>query len=208
VTSGDFAALAATAGGIAKAAALPLFHPDHPGIDVPGAVTIVVVPDNDDVPPTPSPDQLDAVCRYLEARRLLTTEVYVKGPKYIAIRVEAKVDVEPYASFDAVEMEIISAINQFLDPLGRVLPPQPGSARAERVGTGRDIGEDLHPTSLYGVIQKHPMVRTVSFLAVRVNEQPHDKLNEPITVPLDGMVYGAPGHTITVAPYRESDVTS
>ena len=207
ITAGDFIALAQAAGGIAKATSLPLFHPDHPGIQVPGAITLVVVPDNDDVPPRPSPDQLDAVCRYLESRRMLTTELYVKGPEFIPVRVEARVEVEPYAAFDAVAQEIIASIDQFLDPLGRVLPAGAGAPRARRVGTGRDIGLDLHPTALYGLIQRHPMVKAVPFLAVRVNGQPHEPVNAPIRVPADGMVYGAPDHEIVVAPYSESEGT-
>jgi len=155
------------------------------------------------VPPTPSPAELDAVCRYLDSRRLLTTELYVKGPEFIEIRVETRVEVDPYAAFDAVAMEIAAAINQFLDPLGRALPSTAGSPRAERNGQGRDIGQDFHPTSLYGVIQQHPRVKTVSYLAIRVKGQPHDRL-QPVTLAADAMVYGAQ-HDIAVAPYRENE---
>ena len=98
--------LAAAVGGIARAKALPLFHPDHRGIKVPGAVTVVIIPDTLDVPPVPTPAELEAVCRQLESRRLLTTELYVKGPKYRAIHVEARVAVKPYAAFGDVERTV------------------------------------------------------------------------------------------------------
>src|SRR5262249_33548824 len=48
VTAEDFAYLAGQAGGVAKATAVALMHPDHPGVEVPGAVTVVIVPDNDE----------------------------------------------------------------------------------------------------------------------------------------------------------------
>jgi predicted phage baseplate assembly protein len=59
VTAEDFAALARQAGGVAKATALELFHPDYPGVEVPGAVTVVVVPSSPAIEvhrPEPSPD--------------------------------------------------------------------------------------------------------------------------------------------------------
>lgn len=58
VSAEDFTALALQAGGVAHATALPLVHPDHAGVEVPGAVTVVIVPDQDDPPPIPRrPDQ-------------------------------------------------------------------------------------------------------------------------------------------------------
>lgn len=205
VTAGDLTAMARQAGGVAKAEALPLFHPAHPGVRVPGAVTVVIVPDNDDVPPVPSADQLASVSRFLDERRLLTTEMYVKGPQYIPVRVEARIEAEPYAAFDAVAKDVVRAINEFLDPLGRSLPPQGNATRAARVGTGRRIGENLVPTDLFGVIQQRADVKSVTSLAVRVNGQPHEPLNKTIIVPDDAMLYGTPDHDIVVVPHSESD---
>ncbi|MCG8346189.1 MAG: putative baseplate assembly protein, partial [Chloroflexales bacterium] len=91
VTEEDFTALAKEAGGVANARAIALAHPAHPGVKIPGAITVVIVPDQDDVPPIPSADLLQSVCRYLNERRLLTTEVYVQGPKFLAIKVETTV---------------------------------------------------------------------------------------------------------------------
>jgi predicted phage baseplate assembly protein len=159
VTTEDFAALARQAGGVAKATAIQLAHPDHPGVKVPGAVTVVIVPDNEDSPPRPSSDQIQAVCRYLNKRRLLTTEVYVKGPEYKAIKVEAKVHAHPYAAFDAVTQDVIAAINRYLDPLGRkqdgrIAVNGDGAGTSSPAGSaqGWGFGDELFPTSLYSVI--------------------------------------------------------
>jgi len=205
VTPDDLTSLSLAAGGVAKARALALFHPDHPGIQVPGAVTVVIVPDNDDVPPKPSAALLAEVSRFLDKRRLLTTELYVKGPEYIPVRVEVKVEAEPYAAFDAVAKDIIRAINQYLDPLGRSLPPRGSGPRAERSNKSRPIGEDFHATDLFSVIQQVPMVKTVETLAVRINGQPHTPLQLPVFVPDDGMVFGTPDHDVVVVPYSETN---
>jgi predicted phage baseplate assembly protein len=203
VTAADLAALAKTAGGVAKAASLPLFHPDHPGIEVPGAVTVVIVPDSDDDPPMPTPDHLDAAARYLDRRRVLTTELYVKGPVYIPIRVETRVEVDEYAAFDKVAREIAAMINRFLDPLGRTLGDTTSLPKVDV--PVRAIGQNFQPTSLYGLIQQHPSVKAVTFLAVRVDGQPHEPFNAVVNVPADGMVYGTSDHDIVVGPYSEED---
>ena len=66
VTPEDFGAIAKASGPIAAATALPLRHPDHPGVQVPGAITVVIVPQVGDVPPKPSADLIQAVCTALD----------------------------------------------------------------------------------------------------------------------------------------------
>lgn len=204
VTAEDFKALAEQAGGVARATAIPLAHPDHPGVQVPGAVTVVIVPDNDDVPPRPSSDQIQAVCCYLHRYRLLTTEVYVKEPDYQAIKVEARVAAQPYAAFDAVAQDVIAAINAYLDPLGRQSSNGAGatSKKAERTG-GWQFGLELYPTNLYSVILGVDDVAAVHNLAITVNGCPHDDNTEPVVVPRDGLVYGVDDHEIVVVPQKD-----
>jgi predicted phage baseplate assembly protein len=192
MTAEDFAALAAQAGGVAKATAIPLAHPDHPGVEVPGAVTVVIVPDTKDKPPRPSSDQIRAVCRYLNQRRLLTSEVYVAEPKYQAIKVEATVIAHPYAAFDAVTRDVIKAINEHLDPLGQ-------NANGRRW----DFGDELFPTSLYSIILDVDGVDAVRDLALTVNGQPHDDITDPVIVPPDGLLYGVDDHGIVVIPSQD-----
>ena len=208
----DFAALAREVGGIGKAVALPLFHPDYRGVTVPGEITVVVVPDNDDLPPRPTPAQLEGVCAYLDERRLLTTELYVKGPEYKAVLVEATVAAEPYAAFDDVARQVGAALNAHFDPLGRGLPADP-PLQGCRSGpppsglnplfAGWDFGQDFYPTRLYGVIQAVPCVRQVQHLAVSVNGQLLDNLNDPVRLEADAMIYGVAQHEIDVVPYRD-----
>jgi predicted phage baseplate assembly protein len=193
VSTDDYKTLAEEVGGVGKAIALAQFHPDYPDVDVPGAVTVVVVPATDDPAPRPSQPLLDVVCTYLDTRRTLGAELYVVEPTYIRITVEAQVDAEPYASPDDVRNTIITAINAELDPLGR---------GANQSDNGRDFGLDLYPTSLYSVIQRVQYVKAVRYLVLFADGQEQDA-NQPINVPRDGLVYGELDHRIEVRPYQE-----
>jgi predicted phage baseplate assembly protein len=202
VSEEDFTALARQVGGVANAAALPLFHPDHPGVKVPGALTIVVVPDTADRPPRPSPDQLEKVCEYIDSRRLLTSEIYIKGPDYLEVRVEAILEANPYAAFDLVENEAVQALNDVLDPLipERGAALKPGITPRRKVG--RAFGLDFYPTSLFATLQNVKDVKAIRNLTVRVNgmELP---LNSPFRLKADQMLYGVEDHAITVLPYKD-----
>ena len=63
----------------------PQLGPMPPG-DAAGCVTVLAIPRRDAVrPETPEPDQafLDTVCRHLAPKRLVTTELFVRGPSYV-----------------------------------------------------------------------------------------------------------------------------
>lgn len=207
ITAEDYAALAAEAGEVRKATAIALAHPHHPGIEVPGAVTVVIVPEAkiEDRAPKPSADLITRVCEYLDTRRLLTTELYVKGPEYQAIKIEARVEARPYAAFDTVARDVTTAINEYLDPLGRKLEedaPEDTTAGASPSGgasSGWDFGRDFFPNNLFSIILGVADVVSVPYLAVTVDGRPHET-NEPVRVGRDGMLYGVPEHEITVVP--------
>ncbi|MBT9609669.1 putative baseplate assembly protein [Aquabacterium sp.] len=93
VTADDFAEIARRAPGvdIARVEVLAAYHPDlgltQPG-DAPGVVTLMLVPRHDPVQPdAPLPDRafIDALCHHLDARRLITTELVLRGPQYLPI---------------------------------------------------------------------------------------------------------------------------
>jgi hypothetical protein len=54
-------------------------------LTAPGAVTVVVVPDEAGPEPMPVPSFLRAVCRQLDAHRLVTTEIHVVPPQYCRV---------------------------------------------------------------------------------------------------------------------------
>ncbi len=99
---------------------LPLVHPGLPGVAADGVVTLLVIPLYDpENPHNPQPDRLflDAVCRHLEPRRLVTTELHLVGPEYrdlwVSVGVEVVPGVEQGPVLDRVEVEV----RRFLSPL-------------------------------------------------------------------------------------------
>lgn len=218
VTAEDFATLAGEAGSVARATAIALAHPDHPGVEVAGAVTVVIVPDADEVPPIPSDSLIHQVCQYFQQYRLITTELFVKGPAYTQVKVHAAVSAHSYAAFDVVSKGVQDAINHYLAPLTRDTPsaapvPSATSTATVQAGTpvetppaevigGWDFGRDLHPTNLYSVILGVPDVVSVDSLALTVGTLPWDRLEDPVVLPPDGLFYGL-DHDIAVTPERD-----
>jgi len=117
VSVDDFEALAKEAGNVRRAKALPLTHPMFPGVRVPGAVTVIVVPDSKVNNPQPSDGLLRTVCAYLETRRLLTTELFVVGPRYVSVSVEATVVADDNADPGRVRRDVEDALTKYLHPL-------------------------------------------------------------------------------------------
>jgi predicted phage baseplate assembly protein len=129
VTCEDYETLAKQAGPIARAKALPLVHPDFPGMQVPGVVTVIVVPSLVSPVPMPSPGLLRTVCAYLDQRRLIATELYVIAPTYVPVSITLQVLAQPDADTATVEQAVESALTTFLDPLvgGSIDPTTPGT---------------------------------------------------------------------------------
>jgi len=119
VTSEDFERLAKQTPGarVRRAKALPLTHPKFPDAQIPGAVTVIVVPDGDTPNPTPNEATLRAVCAHLDAHRLLTTEVHVAPPRYRQVRIEADVIVEPAADLAQVKQDVDALLLAYFHPL-------------------------------------------------------------------------------------------
>ena len=117
VTAEDFEYLAMLAANIKRAKALPLFHPDFPGVKVPGVVTVIVVPDGDAPNPTPSDGTLRTVCAYLDQRRLLTTELYVIRPTYQHVEIHVEVIVNDNADLAEVYEGITQTLLAYFHPL-------------------------------------------------------------------------------------------
>lgn len=186
ISAADFAAIAEGAGGVGRAHAIALAHPDHPGVDVPGAVTVIVVPDRGDVPRVPSAELLRSVCGYLEEFRLLTTEVYVRGPVYVPVEVGARLIVRRYAALDKVVRDVTARLAEYLDPLVR------------------GFGEDLYPTRLIDVILNVPDVVAVPLegFELTVDGQPQPRDGRQVRIAPEGLVYGGEHRLVAV---REED---
>lgn len=169
VTAADYDDIARSTAGVAIArthVAVGL-HPNTPCDPVPGAVTVIVVPQlperadgsdglldgtdalvddpaEQDVPPAPQPDPglLAAVRRRLAGVRLVGAEVFVRGPRYRQVRLI--VDLAAGIADPGRARRLLSAA--FADHLH----PLTGGPD----GTGWPFGAPLRPSELRGVAER------------------------------------------------------
>lgn len=182
VSASDFELHASAIGGVRKARALGGRHPDYPDVEVPGAVTVFIVADTTRMPPRPSAELIRSVCRVLDKQRLITTEVYVAAPRFMEVRIEARLLVAAEAAFDQVALEAARRLDLLLSP------------------AKRGFGEDLSPAAVYAALLRpddpDQTVRSVENLVIYLDGQQQD-VRRPIKVRPDAMVY--PGKHLIVA---------
>jgi hypothetical protein len=194
VTADDFAELAlqTPAVRIQRACALARTSADltvQPPVlksDQDGAVTVVILPENNEDTPQPTEDQLRLVCDHLNARRLITTELYVVGPRYLELK---KFDVEVTASRDidlkALHETITSRLATYFHPL-----------RGGEDGCGWPFGHDVFFGNVYRQILGIGGVLRVVCLEI-TPAQGDEKCEDLIAVPDGSLVY-LPRTTINV----------
>lgn len=161
VTRGDFQELAlATPGAdVGRAECLPLFDPHTQQQDAAGVVSVVVWPREDrQRPNAPLPDRtlLSAVCRFLDARRLVTTELYVIAPTYRRIAVSVSIGVRAGYGASAVRRWVELVLRQYLAPL----PPYGPE------GAGWPLGREVYGPELEAAVLQVEGVQFVRGLRV------------------------------------------
>jgi predicted phage baseplate assembly protein len=179
VTADDFADVTRRAPGIdlGRVEVLPLFNPDgpDPAATWPGMVTVLVIPRSDPVHPNaPVPDLtfLNAVCGWLDPRRLITTEVHVRGPVYQQIWVSVGIEVLPGQVFTLVQQAVTAAVQSFLSPLTGGLPAASGStgiltgSSTAPTGTGWPLGTAVRSQDIEAVATRVPGVRYVDSVLI------------------------------------------
>ncbi|RZL85257.1 MAG: hypothetical protein EOP32_00330 [Rhodococcus sp. (in: high G+C Gram-positive bacteria)] len=140
VTVADFADVVARTPGVdlGRVEVLPLFHPALGDVTSAGVVTLMLVPRYDAVhPDTPEPDRffLDAVCAHLDPRRLVTTELYLRGPEYLPMWLSVGFEALPGRDLAVVREDLKIMLREFLSPLtgGRSGGGWPLTADLERL---------------------------------------------------------------------------
>jgi len=154
ITPTDFETLARSTPGVAVARAHTAvgLHPSFPCALVPGAVTVFIVPT---VPrgadamgelwvpaPQPDPGMLTEVTQRLDVRRLITTEVFVRGPVYRRVAADLLLAGDPVS-----DKELWSRLNQTLT---RYLDPLTGGED----GHGWPFGNPVRPSEIVGRIER------------------------------------------------------
>lgn len=109
---------------IGRIEVLPAFHPDlapsEPG-SAPGAITVMAIPAEDPgQPDAPRADRLflNALCRHLDPRRLVTTELVVRGASYKGLWISVGIEAAAGYSVAQVVDDVKRRLREVLAPVG------------------------------------------------------------------------------------------
>jgi predicted phage baseplate assembly protein len=157
VTASDYSALVAETPGanIGRVEVLPRFMPRQRRFNVPGVVSVMVLPRKEGVePPNPRPDQptIRKVHDYLSARRPLATELYVIGCEYIPMAVGVGITVAAGFGAEQVNHDVRQAVQRYLWPLSPHGPQ----------GEGWPLGRPVQGRELEVVVAQVKGVNTVT----------------------------------------------
>lgn len=187
VTADDYEFLAQQAASVRRAKALPLFHPDFPTVKVPGAVSVIVVPDAPDAEPRPTPSDgtLRTVCAYLDARRVLTAELYVLRPSYQQVVINADIVASDNADAAQVHDDIVQKLVDYFHPL-----------RGGEDGQGWPFGGTIYYSRVYQHVFGVTGVASISSLLIVLDgEQMKECTDVPIAA--NGLLYSGE-HQVSV----------
>jgi len=121
----------------------------------PGVVTVVVVPDVQGPEPLPTPSFLRAVCRYLDAYRLVTTEVHVVAPQYCRLcNVLVKVRARPGYTRARLQQLVEARLGTYLHVL-----------RGGEDGKGFPFGAQIHIADLMAQVFRTEGIERVEELS-------------------------------------------
>lgn len=146
VTSYDFEYIAVNTPGlrVAKAKAIPNYDPA--GKETPGLVTIVILPftplDYFENPPDPSDGFKQAVCRHLNAHRLIGTELCVSGPLYVRVTVSLSLVVSAGFREGDVARAVTERLNTFIHPV-----------KGGKTGDGWPIGRNVYRSEIFEIVE-------------------------------------------------------
>lgn len=161
----DFAdlALETPSAGIGRAHCLPRHLPHQRLDEIPGVVTLIVIPAYDPLhpdEPEPDRDQLQRVCAWLEPRRLVTTELYITPPTYVRLSVAVSVEAEADVGEDTLRNQVELALRQLLAPLPPFGPD----------GLGWPFGRDVGERDLEAAVLRVQGVRLVNGVLISARE--------------------------------------
>lgn len=129
-----------------------------------GAVSVVVVPDEQGPEPAPTPSFLNAVCRQLDRHRLVTTEVYVVPPQFVRF-CEFFLVVRAHPGFTRVQVQ-----DEVEHRLARWLHVLTGGDD----GNGFPFGGQVHIADMIAQIVRTPSVERVEVLSCRFTRTKSD----------------------------------
>jgi hypothetical protein len=156
VTAADYRAIAAETPGlqVGRVELLPRFKPHQMRENVPGVVSVMVLPYKPPPGPgNPRPDRpfLETVYAHLEPRRPLGTELYVIGVDYVPLGLSVGVEIADGFDREDTLRDVRLALRQFLWPLFGGGPQ----------GTGWPLGKTVEDRELELVAARVPGVQSL-----------------------------------------------
>lgn len=138
VTASDYKSLTLgmPGSGAARCEVLPLFKPQTRDTNVPGVVSVMVIPPKYDFqPPCPRAQRplLDSVYAYLNPLRPAAAEMYAIGTEYIGLGISVAVEVRTGFGLLQVAQQVEMALRQYLWPI------PPGGAAGQGWPLGRTV---------------------------------------------------------------------
>jgi len=153
VTAADFFAITLRTPGVdvGRVEVLPNYDPGTNSFNVAGVVTLMIIPASDPEQPDaplPRPRFLEAICRYLDPRRLVTTRIFLRGPKYKDVWISIGINVAPGRNEAQVAEDVKAAVLRFLAPTAggrQQLPDDPAAvlAAASSDANGWQLGKPV-----------------------------------------------------------------
>jgi hypothetical protein len=157
VTAADYSNLAQNVPGanVARVEVLPLFMPQTRTSNVPGVVSVMVIPSKSGVlNPCPRADRptLETVYQYLDPSRPVTAEMYVIASEYVGLGIAVGVEVKSGFGLLQVSQAVETALRSYLWPLA------PGGVD----NTGWPLGRNVRNLELEVVVSQVPGVIEVN----------------------------------------------
>jgi len=140
---------------VARVEVLPLFKPQTRDTNVPGVVSVMVIPPKSDLqPPCPRADRvlLDNVYSYLNPKRPVAAEMYVIGTEYVDLAISLAVEVRSGFGLIQVAQQVEQALRAYLWPIA------PGGASNQ----GWPLGRTVRSLELEVIISQVPGVSEVN----------------------------------------------
>jgi hypothetical protein len=191
LTAGDFELLAGSIPGlrIAQVRVLPNWNPQFRNLQIPGDVTLVVLPFSNDSsrPPGPGEGFLATVKNFFEPRRPVTMRLFVIGPNFVPVSIAADLFVKKGASAADTRARAEDAVRRFLDPI-----------RGGQAQKGWPFGRPVFPSEIYQLLARIPGVDYAGVLTLSGqsdNVQPDD-LPSLATISLNAIPFEQRGQSV------------
>src|SRR5262249_36101524 len=140
------------------------------GVEVPGALSVIVVPNAPGPYPLPTTGELTAVAAHLDTLRLVTTEVHVTTPMYVRLHdMQIVLRAMPGYSQTVLREAVAGELSRRFD----VLTGGPD-------GTGFAFGAGLHHADLVAAVTRVPGVDRVEDLTCLADGRTPDGAEPPL----------------------------